>query len=313
MDVIKINFADFWTHFDKADNYFTKLLSKRYTIEISADPEFLIYSCYGKEHLKYDCYKIFYNGENQRTNWNACDFSLSFDYLKSENHYRLPNWFWYADPTLLLNEKTDPESILAGKSGFCNMLVSNPNATKRIDFFHKLSRYKKIDSGGKYLNNTGGPVADKLAFIKKHKFSIAFENSSYPGYTTEKIFEPMLVNSIPIYWGNPLVKKDFNTKSFINYHDYKNEEAVIERIIELDNNDAAYLSVLREPWYNANELPGCMREENIIGFFDKITSSKGKFTPVSNTNRKYFYQSTLFVQRIDQFFNRKFGYRKNFR
>ena len=73
-----------------------------------------------------------------------------------------------------------------------------------------------------YLNNVGGPVKNKIDFIMDHKFTIAFENSSYPGYTTEKIFEPMLVNSIPLYWGNPLVDRDFNTKSFLNFHDYGN-------------------------------------------------------------------------------------------
>jgi glutaredoxin 2 len=110
-----------------------------------------------------------------------------------------------------------------------------------------------------------------------------------------------------------MVNKDFNTKSFINYHDYKDEDAFIKRIIELDNNDAAYLSMLKEPWYNDNELPNYMREQNIIIFFEKVFSSKGKFTPVSKTTRKYFYQSSLYLQRIDQFLNRKLRYRKNFR
>ena len=41
-------------------------------------------------------------------------------------------------------------------------------------------------------------------------FTIAFKNDSYPGYTTEKIYEPMYVNSLPIYSGNPLVYRDFN-------------------------------------------------------------------------------------------------------
>ena len=37
-----------------------------------------------------------------------------------------------------------------------------------IDFFHKLNEYKKVDSGGKYLNNIGKPVVDKMDFIKIH-------------------------------------------------------------------------------------------------------------------------------------------------
>ena len=93
--VIEINFADFWPHFDKQDNFFTQLLAAEYQVVISTNPDFLIYSCYGTEHLHYSCFRIFYNGENQRVNWNACDYAFSFDYLEDSRHFRLPNWFWY--------------------------------------------------------------------------------------------------------------------------------------------------------------------------------------------------------------------------
>ena len=73
-----------------------------------------------------------------------------------------------------------------------------------MDFFVKLSKYKQVDSGGRTLNNIGGPVEDKMEFIKDYRFVISFENAEYPGYTTEKIIQPMFVDSIPIYWGNPL-------------------------------------------------------------------------------------------------------------
>src|SRR5438445_718429 len=132
---VKINFADFWPHFDKQNNYFTQLLSARYAVEISDNPDFLIYTCYGEEHLRYSCFRIFYNGENQRVNWNACDFAFSFDYLEDERHFRLPNWIWYADPTSLLQAKPSPEEILREKTGFCNLVISNPLASKRIEFF----------------------------------------------------------------------------------------------------------------------------------------------------------------------------------
>lgn len=310
---VKINFADFWPHFDRHNNYFTQLLSAAYTVEISDNPDFLIYSCYGEEHLRYSCYRIYYNGENQRINWNACDYAFSFDYLDDERHFRLPNWIWYADPKLLLRAKPAPEDILREKTGFCNLVVSNPLASKRIEFFHKLSTYKKVDSGGRHLNNVGGPVTDKLSFVRNYKFTISFENSSYPGYTTEKIFEPMLVNSIPVYWGNPLVGKDFNTASFVNWHAFGNDEAVIDYIIDLDKNDDRYLAMQAGTWYNDNVLPDCVNEENILKQFDKIIASKGKAKPVAQTSKRFLYNALLQLHKVDDLLNRQFKYRKNFR
>lgn len=83
--------------------------------------------------------------------------------------------------------------------------------------------------------------------MKRYKFTIAFENSSSNGYTTEKLIHPLRSFSIPIYWGNSLVTKDFNPKAFINCNDYDNDfDAIIERVKELDNNPDKYLAMLRE-------------------------------------------------------------------
>lgn len=310
---IKINFCDFWGHFDKTNNYFYNLLSKHFAVEISDQPDFLIYSCYGREHLKYSCYRILFNGENQRINWNACDYALSFEYLNDERHLRFANWMLYADPALLIGPKKKAEDILKGKAGFCSFVVSNQRSKKRINFFEKLSKYKKVDSGGKHLNNIGAPVTDKLEFIKKYKFNIAFENSVYPGYTTEKLFEPMLVNTIPVYWGNQLVGNDFNTASFINYNDFGSDEAVIEKIIELDNNDDLYLSMMKQDWYKDNRLPECANDEVLANWFEKIFSQAGKKKPVAQTSRKHLYNGNILLENVDFVLNKRLKYRKNFR
>jgi hypothetical protein len=79
---------------------------------------------------------------------------------------------------------------------------------------------------------------------------------------------------VPIYWGNKLVDKDFNTKSFISYHDYENDEAVIERIIELDRNDDLYLECFKQPYYNNNVVNEYIRRENILDQFIVIFERK---------------------------------------
>ena len=38
-------------------------------------------------------------------------------------------------------------------------------------------------------------------------------------------------------WGSNLIYKDFNTKSFVSYYDFENDEDVINRIIKLDNDN----------------------------------------------------------------------------
>ena len=153
---------------------------------------------------------------------------------------------------------------------FCNFVYSNDvfgeGAVLRKQFCLELMKYRHVDCPGRILTNMkdGIPLrwgikdgrdsiaenwaVSKLEFIKNYKFTIAFENLSVPGHTTEKLIHPLYAYSVPIYWGNPEVVKDFNPKAFINCNDYGNDfRRIIKRIIELDNDDEQYLEMLRQP------------------------------------------------------------------
>jgi hypothetical protein len=268
---ISLGFSDFWGGFTPHDNYFRRLLSSRWNVKVSDRPEYLIYSCFGKQHRRSDArVRIYFTGENRRPNFRHCDYAFTFDYIDRPEHYRLPLYAWYGDPALLVKGPVDAERILARKTGFCNFVYSNPRCKLRIKFFEKLSKYKRVDSGGRLLNNIGGPVSDKRAFLAKYKFTIAFENSSHPGYTTEKILEPMAAESLPIYWGNPLVERDFNPRSFINFFEYGGLDDLVDRVVEVDRNNELYCQYLREPWYQGNVVNEYVRPENVLEQFERI-------------------------------------------
>lgn len=246
--ILKIAISDFWTD-DTQDDYLFRLFSQRYNIEISDKPDILFFSCFGNNHFKYDCLKVFYTGENVVPDFRICDYAFSYEDTDDRN-FQMPNFvrhhFFhefrmqsYSSKTLALRKYP--------KSKFANFLYSNDKAKERITFCKKLMVYKKVDCAGKVLNNFPSIGADWMAkfdFIKRYKFTIAFENTSDINYTTEKLYHPLLVGSIPIYWGNPKVGEIFDPSSFINCHDYDNFDQVIERIIEVDNNDALYRKYL---------------------------------------------------------------------
>jgi len=292
---LKINFGYFWQHFRKEDNYFTRLLSIKYDIEISDKPDlyFFTHSYDGThDYLKYKCNRVFIGCENERANWNICDYVLDFDFINNNpRHKRWPIWATYNPKSL-----TAPKDTLAfqSKKKFCCMVVSNGNARERNEFFHLLSKYKKVDSGGKYLNNVGGPVPDKMEFIKDYKFVLSFENSSYPGYTTEKLIQPMFANSIPIYWGNPVVNRDFNTNSFINIPNRKFFDEAIERIIELDKDDQKYITLSAQPWFTDNHLPEEMTTQSLLQFLEFVIEDSRIKRPVG----KNFLKDKIYKTRI---------------
>lgn len=294
MKEIKINFTDFWPNLDKKDNYFYNLLIKKYKVVIDDNPDILFYSCYSNEYLKYKCIRIFYTGENVKPDFLMCDYAFSFDFNKSNNHFRLPLYSLYVDHHRMLDQvmtlktREEAKSAWDSKSKFCCMVVSNENSSKRIQFFKNISQIKQVDSGGAVLNNVGGKVADKFEFIKDYKFVLSFENESQPGYTTEKILEPIFTDCIPIYWGNELVNKDFNSNRFINYDDFVSEEALINKMIEIDNNDDLAIAMLMQPTFSAEKLPHEEEQLRVLDILCKIFESNKK--PVARQLRSHIHK-----------------------
>lgn len=253
--MIKIKFVDIYEGADEFKKITIDILKENFgEVQETDDPDFLFYSVAGYEHLKYDCVRIFWTGENLQPDFNICDYGIGFSYIHYEDRYvRVPLYLFYPSDYENAKKKhliTDQE--LQNKSKFCNFVYSNSKADKeRRQIFERLSEYKQVDSGGRYLNNIGGPVEDKVEFQRAYKFSIAFENSSMNGYVTEKLIQAFAAATIPIYWGDPSIAKQFNTKAFINCHDYESIDDVVEAVRKIDEDEELFAAYLREPVWNS--------------------------------------------------------------
>ncbi len=303
MRTIKIWFTDFYDGFDPQDNYLYHLLAKKYSVELSpSGPDYLIYSCYGDNFLNYNCVRIYYTGENLRPDFNLCDYAIGFDHLDfGERYLRFPNFSFFEDQFLELVKGDDNEvRTSSGKDHFCNFIYANSEADPARDrFFHLLNTYKKVASPGTHLNNISIDVGErfsadwmytKLEFQSRCKFTIAFENSSSPGYTTEKLLHAFIAGTVPIYWGNPEVIMDFNPEAMINCHDYDTFEEVVERVRVIDHNDKLYEKILNAPPFKENTVPLHLQKDRLECFLENIFNKNKKDAikrPAYGTTRKY--------------------------
>ena len=166
------------------------------------------------------------------------------------------------------------------KERFCNFIYShgeNKNSLGTVireGICQAIMRYKKVDCAGKVMNNTdellkmeradrswinevcGKPINhipslpiwyDKMRYISNYKFTIASENTDSPNYFTEKIMHPLIVGSIPIYWGTKDVTNLVNPKAFVNCRDYSSLEKLVARIKEIDQNEDLYNEYINAP------------------------------------------------------------------
>ena len=94
----RIHFRDFWSNFQKKNNYFTILLKKYgYKFEIvDSEPNIIIFSVFGnyRFNLRKNIKNCFYTGENRQIVKNA-NLNLTFENTSEYNNIRLPLWILY--------------------------------------------------------------------------------------------------------------------------------------------------------------------------------------------------------------------------
>lgn len=265
-------------------DYFLHMFGMHYIVTlVQNNPDIVLYDDYSSHlvpNYNNNPIKIAFTGESGDLDYTKCHFSLSFDEDYSNSIY-LPLWILFID---WFNKK-DPyycrlTDILLrhpikkiDRLLFCGFVAQN-SVSLRNNFVLLLSKYKEVTCPGTVLNNyppIGGSMGhSKELFLRKCKFTIAFENVSKAGYLTEKILHAFQSRTIPIYWGSPTVTRYFNPKSFINCHDFKKWGDVIAEIIRLDNDDQAYLQMLNQPVFRDDIMPAQFWPHKVLSSIKKF-------------------------------------------
>jgi hypothetical protein len=273
----------------------------------NVDEGILLYTLVNNDHLNFNnSIKIFHTEEPgfwDKSNYfeyylqgdrfglsvQDANLVLSSYYINNENNLRFPSFLLYYYQMVLdgrvpnfnyfFKDREITDDSLFDRKFCCYIHRNNRKDMFRVKFLEKLSKYKKVE----IIEHIPGHSYEKTEFVKNnYKFCFGMENNSQDinwktnmkdsnyidvGYTTEKIIEPFCSNTIPLYWGNPLINEDFNSNMFINWHDYKDDELMIEKIIEADTNKEKYFSYLNGTVFNVKNIEKIMED-----FIKKIES-----------------------------------------
>lgn len=239
------------------------------------------------KHLyKKDNIKIYYAGEAEYPDFNLYDYAVGFstDIKLNDRYCPLPSPYSFFNNFITTNKNEiisidDAKNELNKKQRFCNFLYSNPNAHPMRDrLFYEINTYKRVDSLGKHLNNvnemgTGfiGHMDECVLKKSKYKFSIASENATFPGYTSEKILTSLEAHTVPIYWGDPQITKHINPNCFINCNNYSSIDEVINVIKTIDQDDLLWCKMIAEPWQTEEQITFNEKlNSDYINFFKNI-------------------------------------------
>ncbi len=255
-----MRFVDFWSGYKNEDHWLIKKFLKK-------SKNGTIYSVHGPNPRTEDgAYnfpkpRVFFSAEPDHTNphkerLKSADYSFSYHYGDGrsnselnehfpEKHLRILNFVASHGPQKIRNEiekKNQSEEVEAGKEKTASMVYSN-SKRHRKEIFESLSQKLRIDSAGPYLNNMENnwtvPKGRQslIKFMSRYKFYLAVENSRHTGYLTEKLYNALLAETVPVYWGDPNVSDVFNPDAFLDFSNYDSPDELAEKLIGMSREE----------------------------------------------------------------------------
>lgn len=263
MKTIKINFVGFSWDFKPEDYEFFRILKRNYNVVITENADYTFFSLFGNRPFDYCNYpgiRILMSGENYLPDFNFVDYAMcSYPLKLFDRNFCFP---FCIDKnghceSLVTKDRNYPDEILLEKPYFANMIASHDSEHNyRSLMFNLLSEYKRVESPGSFMNNREDLKNiswldnSKTDFQRKCKFTLCLESTKHEGFITEKITDAFYADTVPVFYGADVSKEIFNEKAFIDLSDYATFEEAVQRIIEIDNDDNLYLSMLRQPIFN---------------------------------------------------------------
>jgi hypothetical protein len=145
-------------------------------------------------------------------------------------------------------------------SVFCSSQAWTPSHNLRLAFVEYLKAELGEDLA--WFGNGVNPVAEKWEGLERFERTLVLENRSERGIYTEKILDPYLAMSVPIYWGAPDIEHFLPVPPAqqINISNFKDATRQIRNLIRKKVNHAE----------NQNLLDGKHRVLNELHFLSRM-------------------------------------------
>lgn len=296
----KIIYRNWWSNRlkDSTENefcdeqWFTKFLEYHFP---DADYKINMFSVFNNQYTikrPMDGKKVFFSGENLNYRFehvtkdyglyalDYVDFAMGFDIIDHPKYLRFPLWIMYLFRNPQITEE-DIEKYIEQinsyhyeKSQDAVVIASHDKWNTRSCIADSINYFVDINFAGSWRNNTDDLQKkyddNKMEYLKEFKFNICAENLDDDAYVTEKIFQAIQCDCIPLYLGGG------------NYLEPKviNENAIIRWYLNEDNADATELFInLISDEKSYNEF----KEQNVL----KDTAAKTIINKFSDLKKRF--------------------------
>jgi len=169
-------------------------------------------------------------------------------------------WDWSTELKEKNFKKSKKVSVILRKDYFShynnlvNPLTSKINYKFRTDLGIELSKCKDIDIYGTHWENNGsnikGEIWNKHVGLDDYQFSLCCENSIQRNYVSEKFWDVILTDAVPIYLGCNNITDYISEDFFVNLNG-KSMDEIVDIVNNILNNSDFYYEKYKK---NISEL-----------------------------------------------------------
>lgn len=120
----------------------------------------------------------------------------------------------------------------------------------------------------------------KAEILENYHFNLCFENTNFDYYCTEKIWDSIKYQCLPIYYGEGnKIYEDFPKNSFLDYCDFKNPQALFDYIDHMDVEEfrsrmnlciKVFNDVCKKHEFDKPYEVGMINKSRLLGIVDKL-------------------------------------------
>ncbi|XP_067119311.1 glycoprotein 3-alpha-L-fucosyltransferase A-like [Centruroides vittatus] len=181
-------------------------------------------------------FKVPWYTRNNMFNWTMSYRSDSDVQVKYGEVCQLPPEEW----------EVKDENYLRNKSGEVLWFVSHcSTANNRNDYVKQLSKYIRVDIYGKCGTLKCGPTQSAKCYediLKRYKFYLSFENANCKEYVTEKLFNVLNYDILPVVMGSADYEAITPPNSVISAMDFPNPADLAQFLKTVGSNRTLYNS-----------------------------------------------------------------------
>lgn len=153
---------------------------------------------------------------------------------------------WRAELTYWALRAADP--LLRGRELYADRLAAIRYFARYDDFHlygygwdqpvHRADRATQAAVRRANRGTIAPGIRAKRAVLARYRYAICFENTIFPGYLTEKLFDCLLAGCIPIYWGDPTIGEQAPPECYVDYRQYGSMAELDRYLHQLGPNEA---------------------------------------------------------------------------